>query len=195
MKKIVIILIIILVAVICGYIGYTYFVTQQQKKIEDQLNSMTTSLKDAGSTIKNDGDSLSNLESMNNLVDEDIAQLKIIEDNSFNNLELKQQEGYIMDTLIYLQNLIELSNSINTMENSVNNLGSLPSSTQLNNLLDECTDILNSSYLSTLKADQYNTHIEEILGISSLPNYQNLEDSLNNEITQINNDIVLLGYN
>lgn len=195
MKKIIIILIIILVALICGYIVYTYFVTQQQKKIEDQLNSMTTSLKDAGSTIKNDGDSLSNLESMNNLVDEDIAQLKIIEDNSFNNLELKQQEGYIMDTLIYLQNLIELSDSINTMENSVNNLGSLPSSTQLNNLLDECTDILNSSYLSTLKADQYNTHIEEILGISSLPNYQNLEDSLNNEITQINNDIVLLGYN
>ncbi len=199
-KTITITIITVIVVCICigGYFAYSSYVTSQRAKMNNQLSSMITDMKQNIRSITADGneeqESLELIQSLPNEINQDIAEVKEMQNSMFNDDDLKAKEGDILETLNYMNALVDMLKSQNTMYNDAVNLGNNPTNAQLANIINQCNDILNGSSMEIIKNNENNTNIEKILGVSTLYNPQSAINDLKNVISEAqqaetNNDL------
>lgn len=199
-KKVAIIIVIAIAVCIGGYAGYKYYAKTQQEKISTELSDIVNNIqgyKSAFNTnsLLNNSDVSSEVTDLQNTINADITEIESLQKNQFNNAELSSKETEIYNMLSYMRAYSDVLSQYISLYNETENIGALPSEAQVNNIINKCNDILNSSAIQTLTIDEndYGTSIENLLDVSSLMNVQELTSDLNNTIS--NCQSILNDYN
>lgn len=182
-KKFIVIIIVIIVVILAGYFGYRYYVYQQQKKIETQLNNIESTIRTEASNAKSSSLSSSDVSTLQTSISEYLSEINTLKNSNFNNSKLKDEEDNIETTLNYLNANIYVTNQYEQIYNEAEEAGTSLSNSELNNIVSQCNDIINSSQIELLEKDENNENIKSILNISKLTDAQSIIDSLNNIIS------------
>lgn len=182
-KKFIVIIIVIIVVILAGYFGYRYYVYQQQKKIETQLNDIESTIRTEASNAKSSSLSSSDVSTLQTSISEYLSEINTLKNSNFNNSKLKDEEDNIEATLNYLNANIYVTNQYEQIYDEAEEAGTSLSNSELNNIVSQCNDIINSSQIELLEKDENNENIKSILNISKLTDAQSIIDDLNNIIS------------
>ena len=168
MKKkviaIIIVIILIIIAIVGGFIIHKNYVNKQRIAINQQLDQMNVKVKTTKKNFNHKNNGKEDLVNMGIVLDENIANLKLVETNSYNTVEMKEKESKMMEAFNGGKALIALYNQDVSASNIMSNSSAVPTPSDLNKIITIENNILQGENIKVLKVAEQNSYFTDVWG-------------------------------